>query len=168
MCFYVSSLLFAVCCSLVFQAWSVQRTEWIVGCVLQVFHVTSPMEHFIYAQQDNIHPKGSYSVWPALLILFASLGFLIRSPSTIKDVKRIENASTACCTKRKFTCFFTVFMCSQCAPGKEPDVDHTECIECFPGFYSTVCTALCLQCPAGSASRKYCFSLAIASVLFDS
>ncbi|XP_014845642.1 PREDICTED: uncharacterized protein LOC106919650 isoform X3 [Poecilia mexicana] len=38
----------------------------------------------------------------------------------------------------------------KCAPGKEPDVDHTECIDCFPGFYSTVCTALCLQCPAGN------------------
>ncbi|MEQ2279189.1 hypothetical protein AMECASPLE_006848 [Ameca splendens] len=38
----------------------------------------------------------------------------------------------------------------KCEPGKEPNVDHTECTDCFPGFYSTVCTAHCLQCPAGS------------------
>ncbi|XP_038155551.1 uncharacterized protein LOC119792815 [Cyprinodon tularosa] len=38
----------------------------------------------------------------------------------------------------------------KCGPGKEPNMNHSECIECFPGFYSSVCPVRCQQCPAGS------------------
>lgn len=41
-------------CSLVFQVWSAQRTEWTVGCVLRASLVIQPMAPSLYVHQDTI------------------------------------------------------------------------------------------------------------------